>query len=58
MVGAVTEPTITVHIEISVEQEPIEGVLRDDGGREESFTGWLGLMERLEAMRSRETLPT
>jgi hypothetical protein len=50
----VTEPTITLHLRISVDQEPIEGVLCDEHGHEEPFTGWLGLMERLEALRAAE----
>ena len=46
------DPTISLHLEISVDREPIEGVLRDNAGREERFTGWLALMERLEALRT------
>ena len=49
-----TEPTIRLHLEITVDHEPIEGVVRDGAGREQSFTGWLALMERLEALRRME----
>jgi hypothetical protein len=45
-------PPIRLGLEISPEREPIEGVLRDERGGEQPFTGWLALMERLEALRA------
>jgi hypothetical protein len=45
-------PKIRLSLEIAPEREPIEGVVRDADGSEQSFTGWLGLMERLDAMRA------
>jgi hypothetical protein len=44
-------PTIRLGLEIRSEREPIEGVLRDELGVEQPFTGWLALMERLDALR-------
>ena len=47
-----TEPTIHLGIEIDPRREPIEGVVRDERGGEQRFTGWLALMERLDALRT------
>jgi hypothetical protein len=54
MVRLVSTPTIRLGLEISLRQEPIEGVLRDERGTEQPFTGWLALMERLDALRSEQ----
>jgi hypothetical protein len=45
-------PKIRLGLEIASEREPIEGVLRDERGEEQPFTGWLALMERLDALRA------
>jgi hypothetical protein len=45
-------PKIRLSLEIAPEREPIEGVVRDAQGSEQRFTGWLGLMERLDALRT------
>jgi hypothetical protein len=44
---------ILLGLEIDPDREPIEGVVREEGGDEQRFTGWLALMERLEALRSK-----
>ena len=51
-----TEPTsdrppIRLGLDIDPRREPIAGVVRDGRGRAEPFVGWLGLMERVEALR-------
>ena len=46
------EPMILLDLEIDPRREPIEGVVRDERGGEQRFTGWLALMERLEALRA------
>lgn len=49
------EPRIHLGIEIDPRREPIEGVVRDERGDEQRFTGWLALMERLDALRAGKT---
>ena len=46
------EPNIQLGIEIDPRREPIEGIVRDERGTEQRFTGWLALMERLDALRA------
>jgi hypothetical protein len=46
------DPMILLGLEIDPDREPIEGVVRDERGAEQRFTGWLALMERLEAVRA------
>ena len=46
------EPTIHLGIEIDPACEPIEGVVRDERGQEQRFTGWLALMSRLDDLRA------
>jgi hypothetical protein len=50
-------PKIRLSLEIAPEREPIEGVLRDAQGAEQQFTGWLALMERLQALRTAPVQP-
>ena len=49
-----------VHLELEVlaGSEPIAGVLRGADGAEQPFTGWLALMECLEALRKAPGPPT
>ena len=50
---------IRFDLEIIADGEPIAGVIRDASGHAEPFTGWLGLMERLETLRADSAhLPT
>jgi hypothetical protein len=53
MLGFVSTDRLLIHVdlEIAADGEPIAGVIRDERGRSEPFTGWLGLMERLETLR-------
>jgi hypothetical protein len=46
------EPRIVLDLEIEPRREPIEGIVRDERGGEQRFTGWLALMERLDALRA------
>jgi hypothetical protein len=46
-----TSSPLTLHIEARPEGERIAGRLRDGGGIEHQFTGWLGLLTLLEQAR-------
>ena len=46
------DPMILLGLEIDPHREPIEGVVRDERGTEQRFTGWLALMQRLASLRA------
>jgi hypothetical protein len=58
---AVSTERLLIHVDLEIvaDGEPIAGVIRDEHGHTAPFTGWLGLMERLETLRADpEHLPT
>ena len=50
----------TLELEVSFDAEPIQGRLydpKDDAGLEQAFSGWLGLISAIEAVRGAAASP-
>ena len=43
---------VQVTVEVLLEQDQIAGTVRDPGGREAQFEGWIGLIAALERCRT------
>jgi hypothetical protein len=44
------EEALRLQLSVHLDRKPISGKLRDDGGTEERFVGWLGFVGALEKL--------
>ena len=46
--------TLSVHLDLNLNREPISGRLRTEWGADERFVGWLGFVEALKRLQEQQ----